>query len=168
MFGRVLIRLFIPVKGKRTTWNDLRFTGTWSNSCRRTWAHAFSDNAMHDIEGYVISNFKAFCNSLVSAHATKEGVWGEPKNMSSMANYLTFDILASLCFGQESIRMLTKQDHHNLIDSIFRNAWRCMIVRDYDLYKHSLVKMLTLPIVWPPSYHPQTWVGQMDLPAPRK
>ena len=95
---------------------------------RRTLAHAFSDTALRNVEHCVSTNVDIFCEQLISDGARQNGVWGEPKNMSSMANYLTFDILAELCFGKGSFGMLTKNNHRHVVDLIFHNAWRCMIV----------------------------------------
>ena len=95
---------------------------------RRTLAHAFSDTALRDIEYCVTSNVEVFCDQLLLGNKDQKEGWSEPKNMSSMANYLTFDILAELCFGKSSFAMLTKPDNRHIVELIFHNAWRCMIV----------------------------------------
>ena len=83
---------------------------------------------MRDAEHYISTNVNIFCNELSAEVGRDEKGWGIARNMSSMANYLTFDILAELCFGKGSINMLTKDDHRWVVDAILRNAWRCMIV----------------------------------------
>lgn len=111
---------------------------------------------MRDIEHYVSSNVDIFCDKLVLKDSQQEGEWGETMNMSSMANYLTFDILAELCFGKGSFGMLVKPDHRHIVDLILHNAYRCMIVsitaRRFCSFKHSLslfkVRYLT--------HHPQS------------
>lgn len=89
---------------------------------RRTLAHAFSDTALRDIEHYVSANVQIFCDQLVSKDAKQQREWGDALNMSSMStmsNYLTFDILAELCFGKGSFRMLMESDHRHVVDLIF-------------------------------------------------
>ena len=126
------------------------------NGCRRTLAHAFSDTALRDIEYCVSANVASFCEQLVSQDACQKGEWGEPKNMSSMANYLTFDILAELCFGKGSFGMLTKPDHRYIVELIFHNAWRCMIVCNVSQRKGK-IPIADETAVRNATHHRQTW-----------
>lgn len=117
--------VFPPVEGAYSVWTCI--DKAIHARKRRTLAHAFSDTALRDIEHCVTRNVNIFCSQLLSEEARMKGEWGEPKNMSLMANYLTFDILAELSFGKSSFGMLEKPDHRDVVDLIFHNAWRCMI-----------------------------------------
>ena len=157
-------RVFPPVKGAWSVWTCIdkvvharkryvKANRTMANPLtvgRRTLAHAFSDTALRDIEHYVSSNVQIFCDQLVSKDAKQQKEWGDALNMSSMSNYLTFDILAELCFGKGSFRMLTESNHRHVVDLIFHNAWRCMIVRYTFLYGSE--QQLTLRVRYTPNY----------------
>lgn len=130
--------------------------GRQTNECRRTLAHAFSDTARRDTGHCVSANVAIFCDQLVLQDACQKGEWGEPKNMSSMANYLTFDILAELCFGKGSFGILTKPDHRHTVELIFHNAWRCMIVCFVSNEEGSFSELTTLT-VRNATHHRQTW-----------
>lgn len=91
--GLVSTKLFMLESGRYASPN--RVQDDWLKSfCDGTLAHAFSDTALRDIEYCVSANVDVFCHRLVSEDARQNGSWGEPKNMSSVTNYLTFDNLS--------------------------------------------------------------------------
>ena len=70
--------------------------------------------------------------------------------MSSMCNYLTFDILAELYFGKGSFRMLTESNHRHVVHLILHSAWRGMIV--YYTFLYVSEQQLTLKVRYTPNY----------------
>ena len=131
------------VKVKKTVANALKVG-------RRTLAHAFSDTALRDIEHYVSSNVQIFCDQLVPKDTKQQRERGDALNMSLMSNYLTFDILTELCFEKGSFSMLTQSDHRHVVDLIFHNAWRGMIV--YGTFLYVSEQQLTLKVRYTPNY----------------
>jgi cytochrome P450 len=61
---------------------------------RRLLSYAFSESALRDMEPQVIDHVQKWCNHL-GKRATK-GDWSEGRNMSTWADYLTFDVLSDL------------------------------------------------------------------------
>src|SRR5699024_7189678 len=82
---------------------------------RRVLSHAFSTQAIESMEQYIFQNVKVFCNLL--GDPVRDAVQipgdneksGPVKNVSSLASYLTFDVMGELCFGK-SFGMLTHPD----------------------------------------------------------
>lgn len=64
---------------------------------RRVLNHAFSENAMHSAEAFIIQNVDRWCELLIDG---SHDDWTEPRNMSDCAEHLVFDILGDLCFGK--------------------------------------------------------------------
>lgn len=105
-----------------------------ANEDRRAIAHAFSDIALAHVEHFVLCNVQIFCDLLVSQEA-EPGKWGAAQNMSDLANWLTFDIVGELAFGNSSFKTLTEPDNRIVIDLIANNAYRCHMVCSY-LYRY--------------------------------
>ena len=83
---------------------------------RRVLSQAFSDNALRAMEEKILSHIRIFCakmgalddgNKQMSTEAKNSG-WSSARNMSDWTNYLTFDVLGSLCFN-ESFNMLVDE-----------------------------------------------------------
>jgi cytochrome P450 len=80
---------------------------------RRLLSHAFSENALRDMESRVVDHVRNWCSHLGEG-ATKGG-WSQGKNMSTWSDYLTFDVLSDLCFGK-SLDVYNKEDNRFVID----------------------------------------------------
>jgi cytochrome P450 len=95
---------------------------------RRVLSHAFSDNAIKQMEKYILGNIRSFCKGIgmQESTATEKG-WTTAKNMADWCNYLTFDIMGDLCFGK-AFGMLEKPDNRFAIDLIGNAAHRHLIV----------------------------------------
>jgi hypothetical protein len=77
------------------------------------------------MEKYIISHVENFCEQLQTNRL--EGQWDSPKNLSSLCNFLFFDIMGDLSFG-DSFGMLTKPENHFVIDLIEKTVRRQQIV----------------------------------------
>ena len=74
---------------------------------RRVLSQAFSDNAIKNMESYILNNIRLFCANLGRGSFVEGGDeakqhnddWTEPKNLSDQCNYLAFDIMGNLCFA---------------------------------------------------------------------
>lgn len=67
---------------------------------RRVLSHAFSENALRSLETYMIQNVNSWLSILGDSQTTDKAQWSSPKNMTQLANYVTFDVLGDLCFGK--------------------------------------------------------------------
>ena len=101
---------------------------------RRVLSHAFSDNAIKNMEKYILGNVRSFCSALGSkpAFTTAEktgekGKWGVAQNMADWSNYLTFDVMGDLCFGK-AFEMLENHTNRHVIDLIGSAAHMHLIV----------------------------------------
>lgn len=102
---------------------------------RRVLAHAFSETALKSMEKYMLTNERLFLERLCPQPDTEKAVakktteWGVALNMADWANYLTFDIMGDLAFGQ-SFRLLERSDNRFAIDLIGNAAHRHLIVSE--------------------------------------
>lgn len=112
---------------------------------RRVLAQAFSDNAIKQMERYVLANARTFCevigtgsvdeaggvNDTVGAMGGGEVMekkgWSGPKNMSYWCSYLAMDILGDLCFGK-AFRMLESPENRFALDLVIVATTRHLIV----------------------------------------
>jgi cytochrome P450 len=79
---------------------------------RHITSQGFSDTALRSLEPYMNANIEQWCDLLgtntVDGRKPKANEWTEAKDMSRWANYLTFDVLGDLCFG-EPFGLLTSE-----------------------------------------------------------
>lgn len=99
---------------------------------RRVMAHAFSDNAIKEMEKYILANVRTFCEGIgnglrVGISDEKGAQWTSPKSMSDWFSWLSMDILGDLCFGK-AFHMLEKEDNRFAIDLVSTAAHRHLIV----------------------------------------
>ena len=73
---------------------------------RRILSHGFSDQALKALEPYMINNVNIWLDALLDSDQEKADTWSKPRNMTQVANFLTFDVLGDLCFGK-SFGLLT-------------------------------------------------------------
>ncbi|CAO2657794.1 Nn.00g039200.m01.CDS01 [Neocucurbitaria sp. VM-36] len=66
---------------------------------RRVMNYAFSESALRSAEGFLHANIDRWLE-LLGALAEKDGEWTPSLNMCDWMNWLVFDILGDLCFGQ--------------------------------------------------------------------
>ncbi|KAF2134348.1 benzoate 4-monooxygenase cytochrome-like protein P450 [Dothidotthia symphoricarpi CBS 119687] len=66
---------------------------------RRVMNHAFSESALRSAEGFLHTNIDRWLE-LLGALAETDGDWTASLNMCDWMNWLVFDILGDLCFGQ--------------------------------------------------------------------
>jgi cytochrome P450 len=67
---------------------------------RRVLNNAFSDKALRSAEPFILSNTDRWCELIGQEAGSDGGEWSPPLNMADWVNYLVFDILGDLCFGQ--------------------------------------------------------------------
>lgn len=66
---------------------------------RRVMNYAFSEGALRSAEGFLHTNIDRWLE-LLGTLAEKDGDWTTSLNMCDWMNWLVFDILGDLCFGQ--------------------------------------------------------------------
>ncbi|KAJ6134372.1 Cytochrome P450 E-class group I [Penicillium sp. IBT 18751x] len=82
---------------------------------RRTIGQGFGDNALRGFEDTIMNLVRAFCDKLVQD--TPSGEWSHPQNMAKWSNYLTFDIMSSIIFG-ETFDLIGSPENRDIIQSI--------------------------------------------------
>lgn len=89
------------------------------------------------MEKYVLANVRLFCDRLRpqskigEAIAKKPSEWSTALNMADWSNFLTFDIMGDLAFGQ-TFGMLERSENRFAIDLVGNAAHRHLIVRKYS------------------------------------
>jgi len=94
---------------------------------RRVVSQALSENACRELEPIVLENIRLFCASLGEDAEREAGIpdnmeeslksWSSPKNITLWTDYLTFDVMASVCFSS-SFEMLSKEDNRYILDTL--------------------------------------------------
>lgn len=69
-------------------------------SHRRVLGHAFSEHALKAQEPLMIEQIDKWLAMLNEGSSAETKGWSSPKNVAVYANYLTLDVLGSLCFGK--------------------------------------------------------------------
>lgn len=87
---------------------------------KRTVSSALSESSIRAMEGIALRNIRKFTSNLHESEQPMTGTqainaWGSPKNMSKLANYLSFDIMGDICFSS-SFGMLDRPDNRYILD----------------------------------------------------
>ncbi|KAG5970480.1 hypothetical protein E4U55_001665 [Claviceps digitariae] len=100
---------------------------------RRVLSHAFSDSAMKEMQRYILSNVRTFCEQIGLDSGSGSGTrlddakgWTRPRNMSDWCNYLAMDILGDLSFGK-AFHMLEKPDNRFALELVEAATTRHLI-----------------------------------------
>ncbi|KAK1828746.1 isotrichodermin C-15 hydroxylase [Podospora conica] len=95
---------------------------------RRVLSHAFSDSAIKEVERYILSNIRTFCDAIgdLGRVVDEKKGWSAPKNMADWCNWLAMDILGDLCFGK-AFHMLDRPDNRYAVDLVGVAAQRHLI-----------------------------------------
>ena len=87
---------------------------------RRALAQPLSDQGLKELESSFLDNVEKFCSSLVDASgdASNESItWSQPRDVSKLTAYLSFDSMGDICFGQ-NFGMMEQPDNRYLLDVI--------------------------------------------------
>lgn len=84
---------------------------------RKALSHGFSEQALKGLEEYMISNIRKWLDVLIEGAADETKGWTSAKNMTDHSNWLTFDILGDLCFGQ-SFDLITSPEHREIPQTV--------------------------------------------------
>jgi cytochrome P450 len=82
---------------------------------RRLMAHAFSESALTEQEGYI----KKYVDLFISRLKEKSASTGVPADMTRWFNYFTFDVIGELAFG-DPFYSLEKSNYHPWVAMIFQ------------------------------------------------
>ncbi|KAH6876811.1 cytochrome P450 monooxygenase [Thelonectria olida] len=103
---------------------------------RRILAQVFSDQALKGVEERILGHIRHFCRELsgngLVPHSELQGPkdeWGSVLDMAAFCDYLAFDIISSLCYG-ESFNMLGSSGlRHlpNIVSAISRRNAICFV-----------------------------------------
>ncbi|KAH8667330.1 cytochrome P450, partial [Tricladium varicosporioides] len=85
---------------------------------RRIISQGFSDSALRGFENTIMTHVRKLCTQVSpdDSPADNKG-WGAAQNMARWANYLTFDIMSDVIFG-ESYEMLEKPHNRSVVKAI--------------------------------------------------
>lgn len=87
---------------------------------KRVVSSALSDSSVRAMEGIVLRNITKFTTSLNDSEqemtdSRDENAWGTPKDMTKLADYLSFDIMGDICFSSP-FGMLDRPDNRYILD----------------------------------------------------
>ncbi|ROW06900.1 hypothetical protein VMCG_04172 [Cytospora schulzeri] len=84
---------------------------------RKVLSYAFSDKAMRNMEEYMLQHVRTFCAKIGTSKAVNVATWTE---------YLSFDIMGELAFGQ-TLGMLIGSSNRYVLDLIVNSAHYCQM-----------------------------------------
>jgi cytochrome P450 len=88
---------------------------------RRVLSQAFSDNAMRGLQPHILGIIRTFTDAIGDVkHKSKDvlsGSWSTPKNMALWANYMSYDVLGDICYGQ-SFDTLEREDNRFAVELV--------------------------------------------------
>ncbi|KAI4861351.1 cytochrome P450 [Hypoxylon rubiginosum] len=93
---------------------------------RRVLSQAFSDSAIKEMERYILSNVRSFCEQIGAGASEGRKGWTAAKNMADWCNYLAMDILGDLCFGK-AFHMLERPDNRYALELVSLATTRHLI-----------------------------------------
>ena len=65
----------------------------------------------------MLDEINTFCDSLMTLNDDSDGNWSSPKNIARWTNFLSYDVLGSICYGK-SFRMLSENSNRFIVDLI--------------------------------------------------
>lgn len=95
---------------------------------KRLLTHAFSDRSLREQEPLVLSYINLFVSKLQESAAREEVV-----NMEELLNFLTFDIIGDLAFG-EPFGCLQGSEYHPWVATIFKSVKTGAFIRAFQIY----------------------------------
>ncbi|KAB8079280.1 cytochrome P450 [Aspergillus leporis] len=85
---------------------------------RRIIGQGFGDTALRGFEGTIMGHVRKFCDALAKDLPDgKSGKWSSPQNMGKWSNYLTFDIMSDIIFG-ESFDLVGSPSNREIVQCI--------------------------------------------------
>jgi cytochrome P450 len=82
---------------------------------RRVLSHAFSDAALRSMEEHVVDKVRIWCSLIAGPKEDRDADgWSRPANMATWANYLIFDTIGQLAFGQ-SFELTRREDNRYVL-----------------------------------------------------
>ena len=134
---------------------------------RRVLSQALSDRALKTMENSVLLNVRRFCEHLLGGHPvkhstvladTKSGTeWSMAKNVAKWINYLSFDVMGDICFG-ESFDMMEREDNRYMMDVISDGSQGLHVVRSILCFVVILFK-LTATLGWTYAWNSEVTAG---------
>ncbi|KAG9235155.1 cytochrome protein [Amylocarpus encephaloides] len=114
---------------------------------RRVISQGFSDAALRGFENTLLTHIRKMCNQLapdVSPEEldSKSTPWSEGQNMARWSNYLTFDIMSDVIFG-ESYALLEKPQNRFVVEAIeTSNVRTSVLIQAAEVGIHRLDRYL--------------------------
>ena len=95
---------------------------------RRVLSQGFSDAAMKGLQPHILSVLRTFTDAVgdfsvrnAFNNDKKQQDWSTPKDMGLWANYMSYDVLGDICYG-ESFDTLEKPDNRFAINLVARSS----------------------------------------------
>ena len=90
---------------------------------RRVLAQAFSDSAMRGLQPHILSVIRTFTHAIADFYGGNrlvekaKGGWSTPRDMAQWTNYMSYDILGDICYG-ESFETLERPDNRFAVELV--------------------------------------------------
>jgi hypothetical protein len=85
---------------------------------RRVLSHAFSDSALRSAESFILENIVKWCSKIGPAEGQE---WSEKRNVGNWSNWLGYDIMGELAFGQK-FDCLNSEEYRHLPTALTEGA----------------------------------------------
>ena len=117
---------------------------------RRVLSQAFSDAAMRGLQPHILSVIRTFTEAIgdfpsrlgLNGEKNVTGEWSEPKDMGRYANYMSYDVLGDICYG-ESFDTLESPDNRFAVDLVaLSSKYHFLTAQMPDLKKLGLHRVL--------------------------
>ena len=72
---------------------------------------------MRGIQPYALEEISTFCKCIMISSSESDEKWSNPMNMGKWTNYMTYDVLGSVCYGK-SFRTLVEDTNRYIIELI--------------------------------------------------
>ena len=94
---------------------------------RRVLSQAFSDSAMRGLQPHILNVIRTFCDAIgdvstpFQSGEKNSSAWSSPKDMALWANYMSYDVLGDICYGQ-SFDTLERPDNRFAISMVAQSS----------------------------------------------
>ncbi|THC96317.1 hypothetical protein EYZ11_004222 [Aspergillus tanneri] len=113
---------------------------------RRILAQGFTTSTLRDLEPHILGKIDRFCKCMLEhgEGRPQQGGWSSPQNLSDWCSYLSFEIMASVVFGQK-YDMLGSEEHRHLIKDIQKSNIRVSVLYNYITLRSLHLDRLLFP-----------------------
>ncbi|KAI9811993.1 MAG: hypothetical protein M1827_004885 [Pycnora praestabilis] len=84
---------------------------------KKVLAQAFSEQALRGLQPYAVEEISTFTERIMTYSSEGDKEWSTAMNMGKWTNYMTYDVLGSICYGK-SFRTLVEDSNRYIVELI--------------------------------------------------